>query len=530
MMCADGYLPIATVDEPPMSANVSYQKEEVLVQYFSCCPPAQNYGEVVRQCSDPITNPNKNETLDSFCDSYTTWKQPRSMKPNVEIQLSRLGLAFEYPAPIEDSFLCCNSNTNNTIGNETTTRNETNFLEDTQCVPYRNEYYQASKIHNRVGSIPFISCDFTEGDFPFARLQDGPAGLYHCCKDGPEMQNIYVKDSAFKISTYLPFILFIIGAIISAVVFSGLLIPLLVQLKEKTYRIGSYSPYNMYLVCLSFFDMVGCVSGAVVHGIPLVGDFNPNFNGAFVKQQQNTESSPIGRTMMVSSANANIWLNGFIVYEILVLLRTSRESRRVTPVSLSRVILQAIVTSFISAMLSLGLYFTLVAMKRAIEEDNVERSNTLWAFFLIPTVLVTLPIFYSVFVVVQIWKRDYLPTAVGGSANERAVRELAFYFFRIISVFLNIWFPAAIFTLMGSLTDGTWGLTASNCLIAIQPVISFFVILTKADAKNYILDLITLSYLRRKPNKIATDKSVTKKTRVFVEEGAASSNDNGGEV
>jgi len=525
MMCADGYLPIATVDEPPMPANVSYQKEEVLVQYFSCCPPAQNYGEVVRQCSDPITNPNNNETLDSFCDSYATWKQPRSMKPNVEIQLSRLGLAFEYPKPIEDSFLCCNSNTNNTIGNETTTRNETNFIEGTQCVPYRNEYYQASKIHNRVGSIPFMSCDFTEGDFPFARLRDGPAGLYHCCKDGPEMQNIYVQDSAFILSIYLPFALYVIGVIISAVVFLGLLIPLLVQLKEKTYRIGSYSPYNMYLVCLSFFDLVGCVTGAVVHGIALVGKFNSNFNGDVVRQQLSTETSPIGSALVVFSGIANVWLNGFIVYEILVLLRTSRESRRVTPVSLSRVILQAIVASFISAMYSLGLYFTLVAMKRAIEDDNVDRSNTLWAFFLIPTVLVTLPMCYSMIAVVLIWKRNYLPTTVQGSANERAVRELAFYFLRIISVFLSIWFPIFIFFTLASVSDQTWTITAMNFLLPIQPVISFFVILTKADAKKYILDLVTLSYLRRKPNENTTIKSVTKKTRDFVEEG-----NNGGDV
>ena len=55
------------------------------------------------------------------------------------------------------------------------------------------------------------------------------------------------------------------------------------------------------------------------------------------------------------------------------------------------------------------------------------------------------PFLYYAYVTTLIWHRGYIPIYEGGTANDRAMRELAIYFGRIIVVFAVVWIPATLF-------------------------------------------------------------------------------------
>ena len=69
-------------------------------------------------------------------------------------------------------------------------------------------------------------------------------------------------------------------------------------------------------------------------------------------------------------------------------------------------------------------------------------------------------------------------------------------FFRIIAVFVASWIPGIVFTLWSTAGNNSWGYAVAGLFLAIQPMLSTCMAMTKSDVKKHIFDLITLSYVR----------------------------------
>jgi hypothetical protein len=580
-MCADGFLPRIVEDEPPY-VSVDWNGSgdmDIPVRYFTCCPPydlsSKTATNATRHCSDPMTefletDDDYHESNNSSCGYRNTQNYPRRMKPSVAIKGG--GLSGPIKTKV-DSFLCCDSNS--IIGDdsdiysdsENNTTITTNFLEDFECVPYRNEFYDAALVKNDIGTLNVISCDVPEGDFWFPR----PVGegittrQYQCCKNGPAMPP-FVQDSAFKITLYPVIALNCVAAVASAIVAIGLLIPLLVQLKNGIYnRILSrtrstpysnhtqsnitlnrspsnitlnhspsnitpgsssthqretsqineemprYNTFNLYLVYLALFDFIHSLCFVVWFGSYINQKFDPGFYHDIVFKTY-TEDKLLHPDTLITYPYivANVWINAIMFYQLLALLHTSQRTRRIKLPSLTRVNLQAGVVCLLSVIFGSILYFLLNAS---------ERVRALSIIFVVFVALVLfLPIVYVLNVTIVIWWRGYIPSANGTSPTDKAMRELALYFFRIVAVFMGIWIPLGLVQAIAIGSEEGWAFVIPWWFIAIQPILRTCMVLTKPDARKYILDLVTLSYLFeictcRNENKGAQDSTKESRTR-----------------
>jgi len=527
MMCADGFLPFV-VDEdddetssPQMKAPTAEgQGSNGLVSsmvYFTCCPPQQHRSAttpVRRRCSDPFIVPIDSQDgggkvfeKDAICwNQNVTRRHPRPMKANTELTKTFFGYL---PTRQQDSFLCCDDEHDQNYYPNSTSVLGDGFLEDAQCVPYRNEYYQASRVQNQLGNLPLISCDFSDGDFSIPRSINNNSdsisalrGQYLCCKTGPALETIFVEDSAFKITLYLPIAFSCIAVVVSIITFLGLLIPLLKQLRNGSYRrvnirtsnLKVYSTYNLYLVYMALFDGLSYSFFIVLYALTAGQKFYPGCNTALVSPPPNVDSVPLGFVVLYATMVANVWINGFIIYQVLALLRASKNSRRVKQLSLTRVSLEAGSTLIIAMLSGLGLYINIVAIQNEMNDGNEARYKALTlACFVWSNSVVFLPISYSIYASVLVWKGGYISMIT--SVSERAHRDLAIYFFRIIMVFFGVWIPGILLAGYLQVSSVYWGNILVICLWAGQPAITFCLILTKPDIRKYIWDLVTLRYL-----------------------------------
>jgi len=334
------------------------------------------------------------------------------------------------------------------------------------------------------------------------------------------MEDVYVRDSAFKITLYLPSVFYCIAATFSAVFFLGLLLPLLIQLSNGTFkRIASqntarnrssrgsridgyneekcYSSYNLYLIYLCFMDLLTFILFLVLNGIIMGGKFNPVFNSSMVQTPVNVgSSSNMGLLVTYTYIVANVWINCFILYQIISLFRNSKSTRRVPRLTLKRVNAQMGAAFLIAWGSGLGVYFHGMVLRNAINDGDSGKYNIIFLTLMVwsPAVLLV-PIGYAVYAAVSIWMRGYIASLNGSSASERALRELAYYLFRIIMVFFGIWVPGLAISMYAIYSNRLYLNIFAICLFSIQPVATFCVVLTKSDARQYILDLVTLSYL-----------------------------------
>jgi len=407
----------------------------------------------------------------------------------------------------------------------------TDFLDDLECVPYRNEFYDAAIVKNDIGTLNIISCDVPDGDFWFPR----PVGegittrQYQCCKNGPAIPP-FVQDSAFKITLYPVVALNCVAAVASAIVAIGLLIPLLIQLKNgfrhsvlsrtrstpysdhtqsnitlnhspsnitpgnssthqrATSQIGYYNTFNLYLVYLALFDFIHSLCFVVWFGSYINQEFDPGFYHDIVFKTY-TEDKLLHPDTLITYPYiiANVWINAIIFYQLLVLLHTSQLTRRIKLPSLRRVNLQTGVVCLILVTFGSILYFLLNAS---------ERVRALSIIFVVFVALVLfLPIVYVLNVTVVIWWRGYIPSANGDFQIDKDMRELSLYFFRIVGVFMGIWIPLGLVQAIAIGSGEGWVFVIPWWFIAIQPILRTCMVLTKPDARKYILDLVTLSYL-----------------------------------
>jgi len=531
MMCADGYQPLVIEGELDFSSNSSEGLEgssDVPLSYFTCCPPQHlligNSTDIVRQCSDPFVSKaewDNVDYIDTLCDDWDNTTNARFMKPNGMV--SHRGMS---------SFVCCESsltdeeyidddpdNDDYITHTDATISTEEDFLETLECVPYRNEFYQASNAQNQIGAtnaqnqvamLRPISCDMPNNDFmvpsPFGNctMDDVAAtGRYQCCRSGQSLPP-FATDSAFKITLYPAFVLFAIATVLSALAAIALLLPLLVQLCNGTYQKAAntpgqeprYSTYNLYLVYLMGVDLVYCLFQTSLYGMTIRQKFFPGFHGFFIPPtiQDSLMLDPLVEQPYYF---ASLWLNCVISYEVLLLLKSSERGIVPQP-SLLRVNAQAGVVCIISMLIGSSGYFIEHAIQTAEINGNDETRQILMVVFLVFGTLLGLPpIFYTLNGACIVWWRGYIPSlsAGGTTPTDRARRDLAFFFFRIVLVYLAVWLPVIGLFLHVSITDEIWIYAVTNCLLAIEPTLTFGMILTKPDARKYIVDLLTLSCL-----------------------------------
>ncbi len=192
----------------------------------------------------------------------------------------------------------------------------------------------------------------------------------------------------------------------------------------------------------------------------------------------------------------NMWINIIIAWQVLDLLRMSRRAKRIQQPSLTRINIQVGVV-FVIAILY-GYVLHLLSDKATNAGQNgefeiVERLSTtvqvVWIFMLV------FPVVCIGTICVVIWRGKYIPSLdTKNSAREKAMRQLLFFFLRIVAIFYGVWLPATVIVIAGIVRFTAWYYLLAWCLLAIQPVLSACMIFTKGDVRKYILDLVTMHY------------------------------------
>ena len=511
-------------DEPPRVTDIDGSGDKnITLAYYTCCPPTNTTSEatdvvVTRHCSDPIIVPNNfNANNDTVCDDQDTRKYPLPMKSNVNAITPGY-----WPLDQTDSFLCCDNNNNTTT--------TPNFLDDSECVPYRNKFYETFKAYNAIGLLRPISCDFPEEGFRFSRPFDGETindvastGRYRCCKNGPALPP-FIQDSAFKITLYPALVMMCVAGLVSAIVAIALLVPLLIQLKDGNFHRDSrtsrrnevprYSIYNLYLVYLAVFDLGYTIYMSGYWWSYMDQRFHLDYYGPTLRVSDIFYGFLIWEQGFTGPyMYANMFLNAIISYQVLALLRSSQEVRRIDPPTLKMVNLQAAIGIFISVVGGLGVYYIVEFLLRAIESGNLERVKILdLVFWAILVVMFSPPLVYVAYVSILIWWRGYIPSK-NGTLRDKAMRELALYFYRIIGVFYGFWVPVLLINTYASFSGRDWLSVLVTFLGSLQPLATTSVILTKSDTRKYILDLVTLSYFSGNCTLGTTKNCQSKKTK-----------------
>jgi hypothetical protein len=305
MMCADGYKPRIVENE---TANYSYDYLDFseLILYFTCCPPNLSPdADVSRHCSNPTSiNGHKdpiNET--TVCDDPTK-PYHRQMKTRKDPWSNEF---------FEESYICCNDYiiNNQTINNNNQT---THFLDEVECVPYNNQFYERSWIYNLYGELYPGICDEPESgfDFDFPRYYvehyyGRDYDYYECCKTKIG-SSIFFQDLSFKSTVYPQIAISAIAVVSSMVLIVALLIPLLnkwlIKFRETntpstptrattrsagrrtrtqaTSAEPAYSSYNLYLVYLAIPDLILNFYLLIMYGSYANQNYNPSFHGTVV--------------------------------------------------------------------------------------------------------------------------------------------------------------------------------------------------------------------------------------------------------
>jgi len=218
---------------------------------------------------------------------------------------------------------------------------------------------------------------------------------------------------------------------------------------------------------------------------------------------------------------ANLYLNAVVAYEVLILLRNSHQTRKSDPPSLLKVTIQAAVVYFFAILASMVFYFFIFV---ASESDSAMKYRSAILIFNL-VVFVVVPFGAVGTVCAMIWWRGSLPSMNGISPKDKVMRELACYFFRIIAVFLGCWVQGIIIAAL--VENHRLGFVVGGLFLAIQPIVSTGMAMTKPDVKKYIFDLITLSYFRSRATTTEEELCSTEELRVQTETNRTKKSRNG---
>lgn len=481
LMCADGYQPRVVESEPLLYEELPYK-------YFTCCPPDMSTEiHVARNCSDPLVTEVFDLATDDGIDDDSigmmlcnndTRPYPRRMKTH-----------------IFSSYMCCDSGSDE---NKTT-----DFLDDTECVPYHNEFYE--QIYSNTAT-----CIFPDGEFQFPHIISEGRGIWKCCKTRPAPP-ILQTVSEFKMTMYPQIAISSIAVVSCVIMILGLSIPLLMQFKnQKTQRTQQthrrarglepwYSTYNLYLVYLAIPNLVLNLYLLGIYRSDAYQRFDPEFHGAVVDDldYNSNEISGFEGAVVLGCSTANLYLNAVISYELLNLVRNAHQVGTSDQPKIFKVTLQALAVYFFSVIVFIIHFCISSAGSKAfddMDDTSVQMNNRLqtakknWS--LVVTYILPIGFLSYVCIAIGINSGD-MPAASGRN------KELAWYFFRLLVVSYLLWLPGMYFLIVGTSNeeDGERGIIIGLLVCSVQPIVSTCMAMTKSDVKEYTLDLITLSYI-----------------------------------
>jgi len=348
--------------------------------------------------------------------------------------------------------------------------------------------------HFRYQAIPF-------------HQQQPPQGWYvNCCDlpqqldinyylDSPISQTVSPDDCPLVIPDITPYtqnrvnaqiVVSCVAAFLSLSTILAMTLPLLKKRRRK-----KASTYNLYLVFLSVpdliyniflvwlfveFDRLTCARGAT--GMPRI-------------------DHPWDLALFVGIAVASLYINATIAFEILKLLRNSKKRKRSKAPSLKKALIQA------------GCFYMLGLTMGYVDYFGGDYLKDNWPKWVIVLFLwnlaVGFPIFYMIYVCIQIWREQLLGER-GTKAGKR-LSVLVWYFARLVFVYIGIFLPASIlYSLQWESGVYYWW----GCLLySLQVWVSFTFALTKPDVRKNVIDLYTFKACRPDPDDPKKKKQAT---------------------
>jgi len=573
----------------------------VTVRYFTCCPPPEircsnrsnnnNNDSLIddigikqerRHCSDPIWVDETTKTTETISEPVEvknvcreedpqSRKYPRRMKSyrtglEMDVTVSTASATMGAPprSSEENYFICCDFDSfdpqeqeslDNGNGNgNNTTATVMNCLEDTECVPYHNQWYEVAQSQNRMGRLSARSCDvenFTvPRPIPIDNDNDNPNSnanatitttsiataatfqRYQCCKTGSAMQP-FVNDSMFRINVYVPLALYIVAAMLLTTIVTSLLVPFLIELKKKltngnnnsngrsrrrtASNAQTYSTYNLYIIYLLLPDLAYTLCLIAFSIKTIQQHFDPTFYTMMVWPAGTVKKSYEETYLLWPWVIGNCWINGIISYKVVSLLKASKSVQRIVQPSTYRVTLEACAVYGVMGLSALGFHYLF--------KINISACWVVWIGLIMP------PCLYILYAPITVWRNKYLPpleTILWRSSSteqlrDRAIRELALYFFRIIAAYCVTVAPGIFLwrygyyqvyqaSIGGSGSD--WGVFGLTVCLMLQMIVSSGFVLNKSDVRKYVWDLVTLSYVfKNAVPKNATTKNSKLKTK-----------------
>jgi len=264
-------------------------------------------------------------------------------------------------------------------------------------------------------------------------------------------------------------------------------------------------------VYLAFPDLILNVYLLGMYGSYANQKFNPKFYGNVIiyyfesTMTANGKQAPeyVEDAVLLATATANLYINAIIAYEVLTLLKHCNQVIPCDPPSVKKVHWQVAAAYVLAIIVSTLYYFMTLAEHTAFVKSKENQDESIlhnvynWmTFCLVLLVTLLIPVGYLCYVCTIIWSQHLLPSTTG------RMKELAWYFFRIILVFVLTSIPGLILIMIGFwylLYIDHWYIPIAFIFFALQSILSTMLAMTKSDVRKYVVNLLTLSYCRHKP-------------------------------
>ena len=157
---------------------------------------------------------------------------------------------------------------------------------------------------------------------------------------------------------------------------------------------------------------------------------------------------------LVFGFTANCWMNAVIARELYRMLTSSQAYQHYQPPTRRQVIRQAMaVHIYAMSWAFLGTWNivwlphkTIVRSGFACFPMEYDFASTLFYWLVFTPAFLAIPLFYVLFVSIQLWRRQLMPPP-----GKR--RRLVWYFARLIAVYFGMWFPMMVVCSIGSNTN-----------------------------------------------------------------------------
>jgi hypothetical protein len=340
-------------------------------------------------------------------------------------------------------------------------------------------------------------------EYDYGKPKSKDFTLYECCRtktDGP-----FIKDYGFRITVSPQLLVSSVALLFSAVLISGLSIGMIKESRnlrriQGRSRQQGYNGFNYYLILLTIPDLVLNAFLIGLYASYINQFYIPELSGYVVYAfRQGGVVIPFDYAIIFGCSTANLWMNAVVAHAVFDLLKKSHQGVRVKPPAMKKATIQAAVVYCYALIIFFAHYYL---------DGNEDINMTTAAPVIYFMLSAGFPIIYLCYVCIVIWYRGLVPS-LGGR-----LREVSLYFFRIIVIFLVIWLPSIALMLWNgpvrtrdlvqfereSVTKQPhFSLYPAGLLLcAIQSIVSTVMALTKTDVRKCVMDLLTLSYCRRR--------------------------------